>query len=366
MKTRKLLVLSNMYPSQEAKTFGIFVKNQVEALKAAGMDVDVVAVQNPNMGKANVIKKYSAWLLQTFSNLLLKGKSYDVVHAHYVFPTGLLALAYKKWFGKRMIVTAHGGDIDKMAKKSPRIRRLTTQILQQADHVIAVGHELHQTIHEEFGVPKEKLSIINMGVNRKVFAPMDKQEARRTLGVSQDENIMLFVGNLIRQKGLVELVEAYEKVKERKREASLYLIGATKDVRFRQKLEQMIQTKGLEDVHIIDALSQSEVATWMNAADLFVLPSHIEGFGLVALEAMSCHTPVVGTRVGGLRYLLADDAGVLVEPQNAHSLYEGIMSVLENDTFVEHLIQNGEQQAQKNDQEQLIQRVLEVYSPLGG
>ncbi|MBM7703977.1 glycosyltransferase [Metabacillus iocasae] len=366
MKKIKLLVLSNMYPSKEAKTFGIFVKNQVEALKQAGIDVDVVAVNNPNMGKANVIKKYSAWLLQTFANVLSRGKSYDVVHAHYVFPTGLLALAYKKLFGKRMIVTAHGGDIDRMAQKSPRIRRLTTQILQEADHVIAVGHELHQTIHEEFGVSKEKLSIINMGVNRQVFAPMDKQKARQIVTLSQDEKMILFVGNLIRQKGLIELVEAYEKVKERMPEASLYLIGATKDVHFRKELEEIIQARGLNDVHIMDALSQKEIATWMNAADLFVLPSHIEGFGLVALEAMSCHTPVVGTRVGGLRYLLADDAGVLVEPQNPHSLAEGIINVLENESFVEHLIENGEKQAQKNDQEQLIQRVLEVYSPLGG
>jgi glycosyltransferase involved in cell wall biosynthesis len=366
MKKKKVLVLSNMYPGKQARTFGIFVKNQVEALRTEGLDVDVLAVTNPNMGKANVLKKYSTWLLRTFSNVLTKGKSYDVVHAHYVFPTGMLALLYKKIWKKRMIVTAHGGDIDRMAKKSPKIRKWTQQILQEADHVIAVGHELYRNIHEEFHVPKEKLSIINMGVNREVFKPIGREKARKQLNLPQDENVILFVGNLIRQKGLVELLSAYAKVKKEEEKASLYLIGAVKDVKFRQELDELIEKYGLTDVHILDPMGQRDIAVWMNAASLFVLPSHIEGFGLVALEAMSCHTPVVGTKVGGLRYLLADGAGVLVEPQDEQSLYKGIINVLQNEQMVEELIEKGENRARENDQRYVIQKVLEVYSPPGG
>jgi glycosyltransferase involved in cell wall biosynthesis len=366
MKKTKALVLSNMYPGQQARTFGIFVQNQVEALRAEGLDVDVLAVTNPNMGKANVLRKYGMWLLQTIGNLLAKGRSYDVVHAHYVFPTGMLALLYKKLWNKRMVVTAHGGDIDRMAKKSPKIRKWTERILQEADHVIAVGHELHRTIHEEFHVPKEKLSIINMGVNRQVFKPIEQQKARRQLDLSEDESIILFVGNLIRQKGLVELVEAYAKVKREKPKAALYLIGAVKDKGFREELGRLIEERGLTDVRIVEAMPQQEIAVWMAAADVFVLPSHIEGFGLVALEAMSCHTPVVGTKVGGLRYLLGDGAGVLVEPHDDESLYKGISDVLTNGPFVEHLLEKGEKRARENDQQYLIQKVLEVYSPPGG
>lgn len=366
MKKKKILVLSNMYPGKEAKTFGIFVKNQVKALRKEGLDVDVLAVDNPKMGKANVLKKYGTWLLHTFGNLLAKGKSYDVIHAHYVFPTGMLALLYKKLWNKRMIVTAHGGDIDRMAKKSPKIRKWTESILREADHVIAVGHELHRTIHEEFHVPREKLSIINMGVNRDVFKPIGREAARKQLQLPQDEKMILFVGNLIRQKGLVELIAAYDKVKREEQNASLYLIGSVKDVGFRQELDRLIKEHDLQDVHILDAMDQKEIAVWMGAANVFVLPSHIEGFGLVALEAMSCQTPVVGTKVGGLRYLLADGAGVLVEPHDDESLYQGIADVLKDGPFVEKLLEEGENRARENDQRYLIQKVLEVYSPPGG
>lgn len=364
MKPKKLLVLSNMYPSKEALTFGIFVKNQVNALREQGLEVDVVAVQNPNMGKANVLKKYGKWALQTAGNLLTKGRSYDAVHAHYVFPTGMLALLYKKLFKCRMIITAHGGDIDKMAKKSPRIRKWTTKILREADHVIAVGNELYEEIHESFHVPKEKLSIINMGVNREVFKPTDQAVAREKLDLSQNEHIFLFVGNLIKQKGLMDLVQAYEKLpKDNKR---LILMGATKDVRFREELEAYIKGHNVGNVDILEPRAQQEVALWMSAADAFVLPSHIEGFGLVALEAMSCHTPVVGTNVGGLRYLLNEDSGILVEPQNVSSLFEGMNKVLTDVSSREQLISNGEKRAQENDQQTLIRKVINVYSPLGG
>ena len=75
-----------------------------------------------------------------------------MIHAHYVFPSGYLALLFKRLFGTRVIVTAHGGDIDKMAKKSEKLFQLTKVILHEADHVIAVGEELHQQLMTDFSI----------------------------------------------------------------------------------------------------------------------------------------------------------------------------------------------------------------------
>ena len=110
MNNQRVLVITNMYPTSEHKSFGIFVKNQVDALKKRQVHVDVIAVTNPKSGKVNVIKKYSAWFIKTILNLVTKGKTYDVIHAHYVFPSGFLGLLFKKLFGIRLVVTAHGGD----------------------------------------------------------------------------------------------------------------------------------------------------------------------------------------------------------------------------------------------------------------
>ncbi|BDG30638.1 glycosyltransferase [Parageobacillus thermoglucosidasius] len=361
MSGKKILVLSNMYPTETAKSFGIFVKNQVEALRGRGLHVDVIAVTNPRTDKVNVLTKYILWLLRTLIHCVTKGRNYDVVHAHYVFPTGMLGLWYKKWWKAKLVVTAHGGDIDRMANKSGRIRQWTTTILREADHVIAVGHKLAEQIRNEFGVPEENVSVINMGVNRRIFQPLDKEEARKRCGIGEHEIPILFVGNIIRQKGLIELVEAFSKLKKEYHSVSLYLIGAKKDNAFYHELIHRVKEAEINDVHILDAMQQKDVAVWMAAAEMFVLPSHLEGFGLVALEAMSCHTPVVGSRVGGLAYLLGDGAGVLVEPGNPDSLFEGMKKLLDDAALRKQLVQKGEARAQENDQERIIDQILQLY-----
>ncbi len=146
MDGKKILVITNMYPSKEHNSFGIFVRNQVDAIKRRNVHVDVLAITNPKSGKVNVLTKYIIWFLKTLWTLFTKGRKYHVIHAHYVFPSGFLGLIFKKLFKTRLIVTAHGGDIDKMAKKSKRLFQITKTILHEADHVIAVGDELYNEI----------------------------------------------------------------------------------------------------------------------------------------------------------------------------------------------------------------------------
>ena len=87
------------------------------------------------------------------------------------------------------------------------------------------------------------------------------------------------------------------------------MIGSQKDANFVEELRLFIREKDVEDIHFKEPLSQADLAIWMSAADALVLPSHHEGFGLVAFEAMSAGTKVVGTNVGGLTYLLTDQCG---------------------------------------------------------
>lgn len=367
MSKNRVLVITNMYPTEENKSFGIFVKNQVDALVKRGLEVDVAAITDPRAGKLNVMKKYFTWMLSTLQAFLSKGKQYEVVHAHYVFPSGLLGYFFKKRFRTRLIVTAHGGDIDKMARKSPWIYKWTKKILHEADHVIAVGQELYDTIHHEFRVEKERLSIINMGVNREVFKPILKEEARKLCGIEDGTRPILFVGNIIKQKGLLELVDAVSKLVRTYPQIQLYLIGATHNESFKRELIERIKAGNIENhVTYLGVKKQREVAESMAAAEVFVLPSHIEGFGLVALEAMSCGTPVVGTNVGGLKVLLDNDAGKIVPSQNDEALTEAIADLLSSKEKQELFIKNGEKKAEENDQERMINRVMDVYFPTGG
>ncbi|SEP74930.1 Glycosyltransferase involved in cell wall bisynthesis [Virgibacillus subterraneus] len=360
-KLERILVISTMYPSKANPTFGIFVKNQVEELKKRGIQVDVAAIKDPRMGKLFVLKKYLLWIIRIIYILLTRGRSYDIIHAHYVFPSGWLALLFQKTFGTRVIVTAHGGDLDKMSRIGSFFFRQTEQVLHEADHVIAVGEKLKTDMVTAFKVKEEKITLLNMGVNRQVFTPMDQEQAKHLLDIAPSSKTILFVGNIIAAKGMTELVEAYSDLKDEYPNLELHLIGAQKEPPYVRWLKGKISNENTQDIKIHPPMKQRDIARWQAAADVFVIPSHMEGFGLVALEAMSCHTPVVGTNVGGLRYLLANNAGVLVEPKNKESLRIGIKSILKNDNFHKELIANGEEKAQKYDQEKQIEQLLELY-----
>ncbi len=331
---RKIVVFSNMYPSTQHPTYGLFVKNQVGLLQSAGLDIDVVAIQNPGKGKIQSLKKYMTWFFRSFLYMMKNRKKLSLTHAHYAFPTGIISLIGKKMFGIPYVVTLHGGDIDKMAAKSQRIADMTKKILLQAESVIVVGDKLREDVINNFDVPETNVHVMSMGVDTSVFNYVAKVEAREKLSLPIEEKILIFVGNVIQAKGLLELVEAFDSLKMSFPDSSLYVIGSQKDAQFVEELRSFIREKDVEDIHFKEPLGQADLALWMSAADALVLPSYHEGFGLVALEAMSAGTKVVATDVGGLSYLLKDRAGILVEPKNPDSLVKGLWSALDENSDV--------------------------------
>ncbi|MGM9949308.1 MAG: glycosyltransferase [Lysinibacillus sp.] len=359
---KKLLIISNMYPSKEHLSFGIFVKNQVEALRKSGVDVLVAANDNPATGKKNTMMKYGKWAMRTLSTAFRHRKSISVTHAHYVFPSGVFSLLLKKLFKIPYIVTAHGGDIERMAKKSERIRSWTELILQESDHVIAVGPVLAQQIENDFHIPKEKITVCSMGVNRQVFHPGDKSAARAAVGLEQDAFIYLFVGNVIKQKGIEELLVAFEKVQaEADRKVKLVIIGSRRDTAFIESIQPFVDA----DVQFVDPQPQTELVKWFQASDVFVLPSHLEGFGLVALEAIASGTPVIASRVGGLVSLLGDGAGHLVEPNNATDLAAEMMNAFRTPKELYRDKQAAEAILFAHDEQEITKRVLKLYESAG-
>ncbi|WP_130860499.1 glycosyltransferase [Gracilibacillus phocaeensis] len=356
---KRILIISTMYPSQKYPSFGIFVENQVKRIRQNGYSVDLLVIKNPKMGKANLIIKYGVWFLKWLDLVVRKRQRYDVIHAHYAFPSGLLGLWLKRMIKVPLIITVHGGDLDKMANINQRIKRYTTDILQAADHVIAVGSRLEKQLMQEYQIDAAKISLLNMGVNRSIFYPMSKTDLRKGQQLNEERPIILFVGNIIENKGVRELLQAFEQLEMS--QAALYIIGAIKEPAYYQVLQQYIADHAIENVHFLPAADQQTVARWMNIADVQVVPSYIEGFGLVALEAMSCHTPVVGSHVGGLQYLLADQAGLSVEPKDPSALKQAIEQVLHDPELRENMILNGEAKADNNDQEKLIQSLFTIY-----
>lgn len=360
----KVAVFSNMYPSTEHPTYGIFVKNQVELLRQHEQDVKVIAIHDPGKGPVEKLSKYISWGMQAFFYMMWNGRSLQITHAHYAFPTGVLSYIGKKLFNIPFVVTVHGGDLDKMAKKSKRIAGFTKKILNEAARVITVGEKLKQDVVADYGVPEEQVEVMSMGVDTSVFRPMGQEDARLMLNVPLNERVVIFVGNVIEAKGLLELTEAFSRLKETNDDIILYIIGSQKDERFVDVLREHIRTHRIADVEFREPVSQTELAKWMSAADVLALPSYHEGFGLVALEALSSGAKVVATNVGGLPYLLEDGAGYLVEPHDVQSLAQGLESALADEITVEQH-EAIQQVVRQHSTELIVQRLKEIYSRNG-
>lgn len=356
---KKALIISNMYPSETHLSYGIFVKNQVQQLNEAGIETVIAVNNNPATGKKNVLKKYAKWALNVWATFRQNKRDISITHAHYVFPSGLFSYYLKKRYNVPYVVTAHGGDINKMAKKNARIRNFTANILQQADHVIAVGEELAQTIQTEYNIPENRMTVMSMGIDRTVFKVTDQQEAQRALGMDPARTNFLFVGNIIQEKGVEELILAFNELDaQHPNKAALYCIGSTKDINFTTKVKQLVMS---ENIHFIEPMPQTELARYFQAANVFVLPSYIEGLGLVALEAMSCGTPVIASEVGGLKYMLADNAGVLVPPKDAKSLEQAMTEALGGIQIDETKVQ---QLLETHDAKNILQRLIKLYKQI--
>ena len=284
-------------------------------------------------------------------------KELAITHAHYVFPSDVVT-SIKKLFGIPYIVTAHGGDIERMAKKSARIRSWTQQILQESAHVIAVGPVLAQQIEQDFQISRDKISIYSMGVNRDVFKPAHSLQIRSELGLSPEPFIFLFVGNVIGQKGVEELLHAFHIVQKRShKQVELIIVGSRRDTVFIEHIQPLLN----DNVKLVDPVQQLQLVKYFQASNVFVLPSHLEGFGLVALEALATGIPVIASDVGGLTSLLGNGAGQLVPAKNVAALAEEMVRALNTPAEQYCNKQAIEEVLQLHDEHNITAQMIAIY-----
>lgn len=287
---------------------------------------------------------------------------YDLVHAHWPVPAGVCGAMLSAVRGTPFVLTSHGAYLDDFCRRSGVVRSLVQWVLRRADVVIAVSPQHSRNIREIAGLAEEEIRIIDMGVALP-DGRVGRAEARRRLGLPVDEPIVIFVGNLQRDKGPDLLISAAALLQDGGLRCQILLAGQGPQ---RHVLVRMIATFDLgETVRLVGAIPPHDVHVWLSAADICVVPSRRESFGIVAMEAMASGTAVLAADVGGLRDHIKDGVnGFLFGSGDREDLAIRLRELLSTAAMRQVVVEGGKQTAAQHSVRAQAGQVAHLYREL--
>lgn len=274
-------------------------------------------------------------LAQFFSMLVLVRKlKPDVIHAHWIIPTGLFAVLCRG--SHPVILTAHGADVFSM--RGRLFNFLKRVALEGCTAVTVVSTAILMEI-KSLATTKCRPALLPMGVDDSKFsADTDHKRLKQELGCN--ENVLLYVGRLTEKKGVHVLLQAFQLVLEDSKNITLVVVGDGENRE--QLLDQVDALKIKENVVFTGAFPNENLPPYYAMADIFIGPSIVakdgdtEGFGLTFLEASFSGCYLIGSKVGGITDIIIDGkTGATVEPGNSQDVAEKILWALENPDSVQ-------------------------------
>lgn len=234
-----------------------------------------------------------------------EGLHYDLIHSHYWLSGQVGRWLCEWWRVPHMIMFHTLGVLKNMMVKEERESELRVaserDLVQTCQRILAATAREKEHLGRYYGACSEKIRIVPCGVDLDRFHPMDKKQARQRLGFAGDGAIVLFVGRLSPIKGADRLLQAMSCLKGRNGMRLVVVGGDDVQTPASQKLRGLSRELGLQDaVEFAGRVEHEKLPPYYCAADVVVLPSHYESFGLVALEALASGTPVVATAVGAM------------------------------------------------------------------
>jgi len=310
--------------------------------------------------------------------------TYDLLHSHY-WLSGWVARELSREHPLPTVHMFHTlarmknlATHDDATKETETRIQIEGELMRDMDRVIAATPLDKSQMVELYGADPQRIEVIPLGVDPHMFRPIRRAEALAAMGIDlpQANRLVLFVGRLDPVKGLDTLLRAIceltELEPELSKSLSLMVIGGDTDesgTDLSEELECLDKLKdevGISDlVAFVGSRAQDTLAYYYSAADVCVVPSYYESFGLVALEAMACGTPVIASRVGGLLHTVEDGVNGFLVPSGDHqALAEKLRVVLCDAGLRERLATNARLSTQSYTWELVAARILKVYQEL--
>lgn len=311
-----------------------------------------------------------------------KGLDYDLVHSHY-WLSGLATLQLVEAWNVPFIQMFHtlGLMKDRVARSEEEQAsqlRIDTEkrLLKEADLVIASTQAELAQFQWLYKAPIDNVRIIPPGVETSRFYPIPKDESKEFVGIGQNESLVLFVGRIEPLKGVDTLIRALAQLKDSGGlEGScqcLAVIGGNPEDSEERRTEEMnrlieiARDLGVEDlVSFLGSRDQDTLQYYYSAAEVVVVPSHYESFGMVALEAMACGRPVVASETGGLAFLIRDgETGFHVPADDPDALAEKLRLLLDGPDLRREIGARAAKYAQDYAWPKITDQIVEIYKKL--
>ena len=255
---------------------------------------------------------------------------YDLIHSHY-WMSGCVGDLIQNWMSVPHITMFHTlgyiKNLINVGENEPNFRiKAEKNLVKNCNRIVASTDLEKRQLTDFYGASPETISVIPCGVNLDLFKPMNKGIARQELQLNNDEHIVLFIGRIVPLKGIENLLKAMKHLHNKK--IKLVIVGGDDysllEVKRLESLSHKLQVH--KSVIFLSSMEQKILPYYYSAAEVCVIPSYLESFGLVALESLACGTPVIATDVGCMK-------SVIHEPENGYVISNNTPNNLTNKIF---------------------------------
>ena len=309
-----------------------------------------------------------------------KNIHYDLIHSHY-WMSGLAAIELSQTWNIPFLHMFHTlvlmkNRIAQTPQEMEGEYRILGEkkVISKANRIIAATLAEKSQLEFLYKAPSSKISVIPPGVDTRHFYPIPKDEAKEVVGVPEDSHTILFVGRIEPLKGIDKLIQAISIIQNngelRCCPHNLVIIGGEPNAKPEDmnaemsRLQDMVEDLGIENfVIFLGKQDQQLLPYYYSASEIVVMPSHYESFGMVALEAMACGTPVVASQVGGLAFLVRDgETGYVVPGNDVQMLAKRLVELIKDKDLRNKLGNKSAEYAQLYAWEIISEKMIEVYN----
>lgn len=374
-----ILILSGIYPSRKQKFGGSFIEKRYELIKLNN-DVDLYSIAyrhrfiyeliykkifkkeyiddiNVDNGglyawKKFIIKKSisSEFIKKINCELYYKLiahqigkqtdiKKYDLIHAHWTFPTGYIAKILSEKYNIPYVVTAHGSDIHTIPKNNKEIAKYTVKVLEKADKAIFVSNELKRQAMQ-LGYTGNNSTVIYNGVDLEHFKFISKEKIEHIkLELGLSNKVVSYIGRLEEIKGADRLPEIFSQIAKERNDVEFLIVG---DGSLKEEILSKLNINGIKFKQL-NSVIHNELYKYYNLSNAVVVPSRNESFCCVALEAQACGTNVVASDVGGIKECVGKYGYLIAQGERFEErMAEKVIEILDEDRNVDEMIKRVE------------------------